>query len=151
MPHQNNGHRKTHRSESETKSDNTISTRLKITPDPMPWKARPASIVLQPCSPCELSLATDTYSIFVAAPHIAEPAAKKSSPPSRMGLRPKTLASPPDLPKRTVKNDSTTKQASLPGNDECSRNAICVANPTEIGGFQRMGDCRKCGTDGFVA
>jgi len=38
-----------------------------------------------------------TYFIFTAAPHIAEPTAKKSSPPSSMGLLPNTFASPPDL------------------------------------------------------
>src|ERR1700722_6132335 len=39
----------------------------------------------------------DIHFIFNAAPHMADPTAKKMRPPRRIGLLPKTWARPPDL------------------------------------------------------
>jgi hypothetical protein len=39
---------------------------------------------------------------------------------------------------------------SLPWNDRRGSNAIRITDPSEILGFQRIGDGRKCGTNGFI-
>lgn len=72
-----------------------------MAPAPTPWNARPASMVLGEGEPVSLTRRergySKTYSMFLAAPHMADPTAKKMSAPSKMGRRPKTCARPPAL------------------------------------------------------